>query len=151
MRKGFIRNPFYTIPKKDLEFVANIWTLFMVSHNPYFVFSVLWKINMLNPKDTKWLAQRYLNYDKKIITLFSRLIDANKSLEKDLRQMKTTPKILKHVLLMLKQIHRPWRNQIFIADLMAPLLDKIMGKIQEKSIDWYCTEKEPCDTKPFLC
>jgi len=25
----------------------------------------------------------------------------------------------------------------FIADLMAPLLDKIMGKMQEKSIDWY--------------
>ncbi len=28
MRKGFIRNPFYTKPKKGLEFVANYRTLF---------------------------------------------------------------------------------------------------------------------------
>ncbi len=65
-----------------------------------------------------------------IITLFSRLIDANKSLEKDLRQMKTT-------LTNVEADSSAMKKSNFIADLMAPLLDKIMDKMQEKSIEWY--------------
>jgi hypothetical protein len=40
MRKGFIRNPFYTKPKKGLEFVANCRTLFWFRIIPFF-FSVI--------------------------------------------------------------------------------------------------------------
>jgi hypothetical protein len=39
MRKGFIRNSFYTKPKKGLEFVANCRTLFWFRIIPFF-FSV---------------------------------------------------------------------------------------------------------------
>ncbi|CAF1197184.1 unnamed protein product [Rotaria sp. Silwood1] len=72
-----------------------------------------------------------------IITLFSRLIDVNKSLAKDLHQMKTKMINIEARLVNLEADSLAVKKANFIADLMAPLLDKIMDKMEEKAIDWY--------------
>ncbi len=91
----------------------------------------------VEPEGYQVISSALSQFRQTILTLFSRLIDANKSLEKDLRQMKTTFTNIEARLTNVEAESSAMKKSNFIADLMAPLLDKIMDKMQEKSIGWY--------------
>jgi hypothetical protein len=93
--------------------------------------------NHVAPEGYQLISSALSQLRQTIITLFSRLINSNKSLEKDLLEMKTRFINMEARLTNVEADFSATKKSNFIADLMAPLLDNIMCKMQEKSIDWY--------------
>ncbi|CAF3398200.1 unnamed protein product [Rotaria sp. Silwood2] len=89
----------------------------------------------VEPEGYQMISSALSELRQTIIKLFSQLINANKSIEKEFHETKIALKNVEARLANMEADSLAIKKSNFIADLMQPLLSKIMDEMETNSID----------------